>query len=181
MNHGSRCTLHAACRQQLSHMHHRYSCPICKLHQSVVLTDKKIGEVHPCSRMQAFGPLHLSHICIPLLFWAALNWSHPTAWQSMAQHARAMFCFECQTSQRYQTGLPVSDRKGRALAWNLISFCPQSCHLLLQLIPANSPPARDSMSIFQTALLHTLQHLADFVCPLGMHASVETHTLLATG
>ncbi len=36
------------------------------------------------------------------------------------------------------------------------------------------------MSIFQTAFFHALQHLADFVCPLGMHAYVETPTLPAT-
>jgi hypothetical protein len=94
---------------------------------------------------------------------------------SMAQHAPAMLCCQCQRSQKHQIAM------GRALAWNLISFCPQSCHLLLQLIPANSTPAHVSMFLFcEVFFFRALRHLADFVCLLGMHPSLE-HTLQATG
>ena len=80
---------------------------------------------------------------------------------SVAKHGPACTCHALLSMPNITEVLDriftVSDRKGRALAWNLISFCPQSCHLLLQLIPTNSPPAHAFMSIFQTALLHTLE------------------------
>jgi len=98
---------------------------------------------------------------------------------SLAKHGPACTCHALPSKSNITEVpdriAPVSDRKGRALAWNLISFCPQSCHLLLQLIPANSPPAHVTMSVFPTAFFLAVQHLADFVCPLGWHPSLNMH------
>lgn len=87
INHGSRFTLHAACQQQLSHMHYDHSCLICMLHRSIVLTDKKTARVHPCSRMQAFGPLHLSRISA-----SGMGCFELVTFNSLAKHGPACTC-----------------------------------------------------------------------------------------
>ena len=157
-------------------MHYDHSCLICILHRSIVLTDKKTARVHPCSRMQAFGPLHLSRISA-----SGMGCFELVTFNSLAKHGPACTCHALLSIPNI-TEVPnriitVSDSQGRALAWHLISFYPQSCHFLLQLIPANSPPAHVSMSVFPTAFFRALQHLADFVCLLGMHPCLNMHCM----